>query len=330
MATSFRAFVVNKTPEVFESGIKELSVEDLPPGEVLIQVAYSGVNYKDALACIPNGAVARSYPLVPGIDLSGSVVESSDERYKPGDEVIVTSYDLGTAHHGGFSEYARVPASWVVPMPRGLNLRESMIVGTAGYTAALSIYKLELNGLTPSSGPVLVTGATGGVGSMAISMLANLGYTVAASTGKESEHAYLHGLGASEIITREEVSAESKRPLEKERWAGSIDSVGGTTLVYLARTTKTDCSIASCGVAGGSAVNTTVFPFILRGVNVLGINSATTPMELRRNLWERIATDLKPQDIDGIVQREATIEDLPEITETILKGGIRGRVLIKP
>jgi acrylyl-CoA reductase (NADPH) len=329
MTSSFRAFVVNKTPEAFETGIKELTINDLPPGQVLIRVAYSGVNFKDGLATIPNGGVARKYPLIPGIDLSGTVAESNDNRFREGDEVIVTSYDLGVAHHGGFSEYARVPADWVVPMPRGLNLREAMIVGTAGYTAALSVYKLELNGLTPAQGPVLVTGGTGGVGSLSICMLSNLGYTVAASTGKQSEHEYLKTLGASQILSREEVSSESNRPLEKERWAGSVDSVGGTTLAYLARTTITDCSIAACGVTGGGPLNTTVYPFILRGVNLLGINSATTPMELRREMWERIATDLKPRHLDLITTREATLDDVPEITATILKGGIKGRVLIK-
>ncbi len=330
MASSFRAYVVNKTPEAFEKGMKEVTLDDLPPGEVLIRVAYSGVNYKDGLATLPNGGVVRKYPLIPGIDLSGSVVESSDERFKAGDEVLVTSYDLGVSHSGGFSEYARVPAAWVVPLPRGLNLKEAMILGTAGFTAALSIHRLELNGLTPASGPVLVTGATGGVGSMSVCMLANLGYTVAVSTGKETEHEYLRNLGASEILSRAEVSAETGKPLEKERWGGSIDSVGGSTLAYLTRTTKTDCSIAACGVTGGNPLNTTVFPFILRGVSILGINTATTPMELRSGLWERLATDLKPRDLDLISTREAGLDDLPEITSTILKGGVKGRVLIKP
>jgi putative YhdH/YhfP family quinone oxidoreductase len=329
MASSFRAFVVNKTPETFETGLKELTTDDLPSGEVLIRVAYSGVNYKDGLATIPNGSVARKYPLIPGIDLAGSVVESSDNRFREGDEVIVTSYDLGVSHHGGFSEYARVPADWVVPVPRGLNLKEAMILGTAGFTAALSVYKLELNGLTPAKGPVLVTGATGGVGSMAICMLSNLGYTIAASTGKESEYDYLRSLGASEILSREAVSPADGKPLEKERWAGSVDSVGGNTLAYLTRTTKTDCGIASLGVTGGPNLTTTVFPFILRGVMLLGINSATAPMDLRRDLWQRLASDLKPRDLEGLVNREASLDDIPEVTATILKGGIRGRVLVK-
>lgn len=330
MADSFRAFVVNKTGEAFETGVKELSKADLPAGEVLIKVAYSGINYKDGLASIPNGQVVRQYPFVPGIDLAGQVVESSDKRFRENDEVIVTSYNLGVSHFGGFSEYARVPAAWVVPAPRGLNPREAMIIGTAGFTAALAVHKLELNGLTPGNGPVLITGATGGVGSNAISMFSNLGYTLAASTGKPSEHAYLHNLGATEFLSREDVTADSGKPLEKERWAGSVDSVGGATLAYLTRTTKTGGSIASVGVTGGPKVNTTVFPFILRGVNLLGIDSAMCPMDLRLNLWERLANDLKPKNLEGLVEREVSLDELPQATTEILSGKVRGRILVKP
>lgn len=329
MLESFRAFVVNKTEQDFEAGVKQLDESDLPPGEVLVRVAYSGVNYKDGLACTPDGQIVRKYPFVPGVDLSGTVVESSDSRFQEGDEIIVTSYNLGVSHYGGFSEYARVPADWVVSLPRGLNLKEAMTIGTAGFTAALSVHQLEKNGLKPGNGPVLVTGASGGVGSVAISMLANLGYTIAASTGKASEREYLNELGASEILTREEVSAESARPMEKERWTASIDSVGGATLAYLIRSTKYGGSIAACGLTGGNAVSTTVYPFILRGVNLLGIDSVTCPMELRQTLWERIGTDLKPRNMEALVYREAALEELPEITATILKGGIRGRALVK-
>lgn len=329
MPSSFRAFVVNKTDQTFEAGVKELTMTDLPAGEVLIRVAYSGVNYKDGLASIPNGQIVRTYPFVPGIDLAGTVEESSDGRFKAGDEVIVTSYALGVSHYGGFSQYARVPADWVVPMPAGLDARQAMIIGTAGFTAALAIHKLELNGLKPANGTVLVTGASGGVGSVAISMLTNLGYTVAASTGKDSEHDYLRELGATEIISRVETSAESPRPLEKERWAGAVDSVGGTTLAYLLRTTKYLGSVACCGLTGGSAVNTAVFPFILRAVNLLGIDSVACPMDLRLTLWQRIASDLKPRNLEGIVAREASLDELGEVTGAILKGTIRGRVLVK-
>jgi len=328
MSTAFRAFVVNKTENEFTARVQELTLADLPPGEVLIRVAYSGVNYKDALACIPDGKIVRSYPFVPGVDLSGVVVESHDARFHEGDEVIVTSYDLGVSHYGGFSEYARVKADWIVPLPQGLTLKEAMIFGTAGFEVALALHQLEKNGLTPQRGPMLVTGATGGVGSMAVSMLAKTGYTVAASTGKQSEHAYLQELGARNILSREEVSAESSRPLEKELWAGSVDSVGGTTLAYLIRTTKYGGSIASCGLTGGSTITTTAFPFILRGVNLLGIDSVYCPMELRRELWQRMASDLKPFTLASM-SREVTLDELPQVTASLLKGGIRGRTVVR-
>ncbi len=328
MSATFRAFVVNKTAEQFTAQVQTLTRDDLPPGEVLIHVAYSSVNYKDALACTPDGKVVRSYPFVPGIDLAGVVVESSDERFHAGDEVIATSYDLGVSHYGGFSEYARVRANWVVPLPQGLTLKEAMALGTAGFEAALAVHQLEKNGLTPERGPVLVTGATGGVGSIAVNILARLGHTVAASTGKQTEHAYLKELGASTILSREEVSAESNRPLEKELWAGSVDSVGGATLAYLIRTTKYGGSIAACGLTGGTTVNTTVFPFLLRGVNLLGIDSVFCPMGLRRELWQRLASDLKPTKLDSI-SREVTLDELPQVTASLLSGGVRGRTIVR-
>jgi len=328
MSASFRAFVVNKTAEQFTAQVQALTRDDLPSGEVLIHVAYSSVNYKDALACTPDGKVVRSYPFVPGIDLAGVVVESSDERFHAGDEVIATSYDLGVSHYGGFSEYARVRANWVVPLPQGLTLKEAMALGTAGFEAALAVHKLEKNGLTPQHAPVLVTGATGGVGSIAVNILAKLGHTVVASTGKQAEHAYLKELGASTILSREEVSAESNRPLEKELWAGSVDSVGGATLAYLIRTTKYGGSVAACGLTGGTTVNTTVFPFILRGVNLLGIDSVFCPMGLRRELWQRLASDLKPTKLDTI-SREVTLDELPQVTASLLNGGVRGRTVVR-
>ena len=328
MSTPFRAFVVNKTDDRFTAQVQQLTQADLPAGEILVRVAYSSVNYKDALACIPDGRIVRSYPFVPGIDLSGTVVESSDSRFHEGDKVIATSYDLGVSHYGGFSEYARIKADWVVPLPNGLSLKEAMAFGTAGFEAALALHQLEKMGLTPQSGPVLVTGATGGVGSMAVSMLAKRGYTIAASTGKQSEHTYLKELGANDILSREEVSAESNRPLEKERWAGSVDTVGGTTLAYLIRTTKYSGSIAACGLTGGSTVNTTVFPFILRGVNVLGIDSVFCPMDLRRELWQHMATDLKPSQLTSMIH-EVTLDDLPQVTSSLLKGSVRGRTVVK-
>ncbi len=327
MSTPFRAFVVNKTDDRFTAQVQQLTQADLPQGEVLIRVAYSSVNYKDALACTPDGKIVRSYPFVPGVDLSGTVVESSDPRFHKDTKVIATSYDLGVSHYGGFSEYARVKGDWVVSLPDGLNLKEAMAFGTAGFEAALSLYQLEKMGLAPQNGPVLVTGATGGVGSMAIGMFAKKGYTVAASTGKQSEHAYLKELGANDILSREEVSAESNRPLEKERWAGSIDTVGGATLAYLIRTTKYSGSIAACGLTGGSTLNTTVFPFILRGVNLLGIDSVFCPMELRRELWQHMATDLKPSQLTSMIH-EVTLDELPQVTASLLKGSVRGRTVV--
>jgi putative YhdH/YhfP family quinone oxidoreductase len=329
MSTAFRAFVVNKTEEGFTAGFKELTLAELPQGEVLIKVAYSSVNYKDGLASIPEGRIVRTYPFVPGVDLAGIVAESSDSRFKTGDEVLATSYELGVSHYGGYSEYARVKADWVVPLPDGLTLKEAMALGTAGFTAALAIHQLEKNGLKPQNGPVLVTGASGGVGSIGINILSALGYTVAASTGKSSEHDYLMELGASEILSREETSAESNRPLEKERWAGSLDSVGGSTLAYLIRTTKYGGSIAAFGNTGGPNLNTTVFPFILRAINLLGIESVNCPMELRSNLWRRLASNYKPGHLLDRIGNEVPFEELPQALATILKGGTRGRTIIK-
>ncbi len=329
MSTAFRAFVVNKTEEGFTAGFKELTQADLPQGEILIKVAYSSVNYKDGLASIPEGRIVRTYPFVPGVDLAGIVAESSDSRFKTGDEVLATSYELGVSHYGGYSEYARVKADWVVPLPDGLTLKEAMALGTAGFTAALAIHQLEKNGLKPQNGPVLVTGASGGVGSIGINILSALGYTVAASTGKSSEHDYLKVFGAIEIISREETSAESNRPLEKERWAGSLDSVGGSTLAYLIRTTKYGGSIAAFGNTGGPNLNTTVFPFILRAINLLGIESVNCPMELRSNLWRRLASNYKPGHLLDRIGHEVPFEELPQALATILKGGTRGRTIIK-
>ncbi len=327
MAETFRAFVVNKTSDGFTAGMQELTQADLPAGEVLVQVAYSSVNYKDGLASTPDGKVVRNYPFVPGIDLAGTVVESSDPQYKEGDEVLVTGYELGVSHYGGFSEYARVKSAWLVPLPQALTLKDAMHYGTAGFTAALSVHQLEQMGLKPANGPVLITGATGGVGSIAIGILKRRGYTVVASTGKESEHDYLKQLGADDIISRAVTSAESNRPLEKEQWAGSVDAVGGSTLAYLIRTTKYGGSIAACGNTGGVNVNTSVFPFILRGVNLLGIDSVNCPMSLRRELWEHLASDYRPTTLSSI-GHETPFAELPNALATILKGGMRGRAVI--
>jgi len=329
VAETFRALVVEKTEDTFSVSVQERRMDDLPEGDVTIRVAYSSVNYKDGLACIPNGRILTRYPMVPGIDLSGVVVDSKDPRFREGDEVLVTGYELGVSHEGGFSEMARVPGDWVVPLPKGLTLKEVMALGTAGFTAALSVHQLLAHGGTPDKGPVIVTGATGGVGSTAVAILAQLGYDVAASTGKASEEAYLRKLGAREILSREEVSAESKRALEKERWAGAVDPVGGKTTAYLLRTTKYGGSIALSGLTGGNALETTVFPFILRGVNLLGIDSVYCPMELRKSLWERLAGEWKPRHLTEDIAREVTLDTLQETLAAILRGEVRGRTVVR-
>ncbi len=319
--------MVNKTENEFTVGIKELSIDDLPAGDVTVKVAYSSVNYKDGLAAIPNGRIVSTYPFVPGIDLSGTVVSSNDSRFREGDQVIVTSYGLGVSHYGGFSQYARVPADWIVRLPEGLTLKEAMIYGTAGFTAALSIQRLEENGLRPEKGPILVTGATGGVGSLAVSMLAHKGYEVVASTGKEAEHEYLKTLGAQTIINRSELTPEDIRPLGKQRWAGAVDPVGGNTLAYLISTMQYGSSIAVSGLTGGVEVPTTVHPFILRSVNVLGIDSVNCPMDIRAQLWNRMAGDLKPQHLLE-AHKEITLQELPEALGEILQSKTRGRIVV--
>ncbi|MCM3666843.1 acryloyl-CoA reductase [Mesobacillus subterraneus] len=326
---NFKAFMVNKTEDDFSAVVKTIDLEDLPLGEVTIKVAYSSVNYKDGLASIPNGKIVRSYPFVPGIDLAGTVVRSDDSRFKEGDEVIATSYEIGVSHYGGFSEYARIPGDWIVPLPDGLTLREAMVYGTAGFTAALSVHRLEENGLTPEKGKVLVTGATGGVGSVAVAMLAKRGYHVVASTGKETEHDYLREIGAAEIISREDLVGEKVKPLDKQLWAAAVDPVGGKTLSAILSKLDYNGSAAVSGLTGGTDVATTVFPFILRGINLLGIDSVYCPMETRKILWQRMATDLKPEGLLETIQNEVTLEELPEVLSSILKGENRGRTIVK-
>jgi putative YhdH/YhfP family quinone oxidoreductase len=326
---TFRALVVNKTGTDFSLAVQNLDESELPAGDVTIRVQWSSVNYKDGLACSPTGRVVTKFPMTPGVDLAGTVVASSDSRFRTGDAVMVTGYEIGTAHPGGFAELARVPGDWVMPIPAGLTAKEAMALGTAGLTSALSIEQLERMGLRPENGPVLVTGATGGVGSTAVAMLAALGYTVAASTGKESEHAFLRGLGATEILSRAEVSAESARPIEKERWAGAIDPVGGSTTAYLLRTTQCGGSIALSGLTGGTAVSTSVFPFILRGVNLLGIDSVFAPMDARQRAWNRLATDLKPAGLLDSIAVETDLDGVPRVAAEILDGKIRGRTLVR-
>jgi acrylyl-CoA reductase (NADPH) len=329
MDKSFKALMVNKTDEDFTVHIKDLTLDDLPEGDVLIKVAYSSVNYKDGLASIPNGKIVRSYPFIPGIDLAGVVVDSQDPRFKEGDEVIATSYEIGVSHYGGFSEYARIPADWIVPLPEGLSLKEAMVYGTAGFTAALSVHRLEENGLTPQKGKVLVTGATGGVGSMAVSILVKRGYDVVASTGKKAEHSFLKELGAKEVLTRDEVTEEKIKTLDKQLWAGAVDPVGGKTLASILSKTAYNGSVAVSGLTGGTDVPTTVFPFILRGINLLGIDSVYCPMETRKTIWKRMATDFKPDRLEMIINKEVSLEELPGSLSSILQGEARGRTIVR-
>lgn len=327
--STFDALVVNKQDEQFSVEVQKLTFEDLPEGEVLIEVKYSGINYKDSLATIPNGNIVKTYPFVPGIDLAGVVVSSEDPRFKEGDEVIATSYEIGVTHFGGYSQFARIPSKWVVPLPEGLTLRDAMIFGTAGFTAALSVQRLEDNGISPDKGKVLVTGATGGVGSIAVALLAKLGYEVEASTGKLSEQDYLKELGASSIVSREEVLDGKIRALGKQKWAAAVDPVGGEPLAALLSQIQYGGSVAVSGLTAGTNVPTTVFPFILRGVNLLGIDSVYCDMESRLKVWKRIADISKLLNLEQFVQQEVTLQQLPEVLPTLLKAQARGRILVK-
>jgi putative YhdH/YhfP family quinone oxidoreductase len=324
----FRVFVAEKVDDRVTREVRDLGPSNLPAGEVEVRVAWSSVNYKDALATIPNGKVARISPLIPGIDLAGTVVHSDDPSIRVGAEVIAHGYELGVSRHGGFAEYARVPAGWVVPLPAGLTTREAMAVGTAGFTAALSVVRLEAHGLTPDDGPVLVTGASGGVGRSAVAILAERGYECWAATGKTQAHAGLIDLGAAGILSREEVTAESTRPLESERWAGAIDSVGAATLPYILRTLRWGGAVAASGNTSGAPFATTVFPFILRGVALLGIDSAQLPIDERRRLWDRIAEDLRPRGL-GDALTEVGLDGLESALDAILAGRAMGRWIVR-
>ncbi|MDM5200366.1 acryloyl-CoA reductase [Fictibacillus enclensis] len=326
---SFQAIVLEKNNDQVDITKKELSLEDLLEGEVTIRVAYSSVNYKDGLAAQNKSSIVTNYPMIPGIDLSGTVSHSSSPDFQEGDEVLVTGYKLGVSHFGGYSEYARVPAEWVVPLPEGLTLKDAMLYGTAGFTAALSVHRLQEHGITPESGSVIVTGATGGVGSQAVAMLSNLGYRVTASTGKESEHSYLKDLGASDIIERDEVVKKDNRPLYSQRWAAAVDPVGGKTLEFLLSSIQYGGSVAVSGLTGGTDVHTTVHPFILRGINLLGIDSVFCPATVRNTIWNRIATDLKTEHAGEKMGQEVTLDELPDILRATVEGNNKGRVIVK-
>lgn len=326
--TSFKAFRVFDKDGRADGRVVSATLEELSAGDVVIKTACSSVNYKDALAATGAGKIIRRYPLIAGIDVAGTVMSSTDPHWRAGQHVLVTGYDLGVAHDGGFAEIVRVPGAWVVAVPEGLTPRDAMAIGTAGFTAALSIDDMERNGLAPGQGPVLVTGATGGVGSLAIQLLAARGYEVTALTGKDGEHDFLRSLGASEVLSRHTVQMGTK-PLEKPLWAGAVDAVGGETLAWLTRTMMYNGSIANSGLTAGTEFCATVLPFILRGVKLLGIDSVMCPAARRADLWRRLATDLRPGALQTTT-REIGFDDLPAAFQTLLKGEARGRFVVRP
>ena len=327
----FRALVADKDGDDVRRSLTDLTPADLPDGEVTIRVGWSSVNYKDALAVSPKGRVAKGYPLVPGIDLAGEVIDGDGDGVSAGDQVIVHGYDLGVGHHGGYAEVARVPAEWVVPLPDGLSARDAMALGTAGFTAALSVVRLERHGLSPDSarGPVLVLGASGGVGSIAVGILAARGYEVHAATGKAEEADFLRALGASEILSRDDASGEAQGPLEKQRWAGVVDPVGGAATAFALRTTRYGGAVAASGLTGGTDLRTTIFPFILRAVSLLGIDSVATPMEERREVWNRLADDLRPNGLEDRITREISLDEVDPLLDEVLAGKARGRTVVR-
>jgi acrylyl-CoA reductase (NADPH) len=323
----FRAYRIREVEKKVVARFEELAIDELDAGEVVVRVAYSSVNFKDALAATGAGKIIRRFPCIGGIDLSGTVTESSDARFRRGDAVICTSYDLGVAHDGGYAEYARVPAEWVVPMPKGLSLFEAMALGTAGYTAGLAVLRMELNGLKPGNGPVVVSGATGGVGSIAIDLLSGLGYEVVALTGKESEVDYLKRIGAKEVMLRKNLDLAKIKPLDRAMWAGAVDNLGGEVLAWMASTMMQNGAIASIGLAASMSLNTTVAPFILRGVSLLGIDSGATPMPLRQEVWTRLAGAMRPRHLEAMT-RTLPFDELPQAFDALLKGAAKGRIVV--
>lgn len=324
---TFRALLVEKTEQGFTRRVVERNVSDLPDGDVLIDVHYSSLNYKDALSATGNPGVTRKFPHTPGIDAAGVVLESTSDEFSAGDEVIVIGYDLGMNTPGGFGQRIRVPAGWVVARPEGLTLHEAMVIGTAGFTAALCVDKLEHAGMTPESGPVLVTGATGGVGSVAVLLLSRLGYTVAAVTGKADQHEFLRSLGASEFLSREEARQGGERPLLKERWGGVVDTVGGETLFNAVKSLRYGCSLAACGLVESPQIPATVFPFILRNVNLLGVDSVELPRPRKAEIWQKLAGPWKLDGLDALEQR-LTLDTLSEAIDRILAGAMVGRGVV--
>lgn len=326
MADTFRAIVANKTDAGYASAIENITIDQLSEGDVIVDVAYSTLNYKDGLAVTGKGKICESFPMVCGIDLSGTVAESASADFKPGDKVVVNGYGLSQNHSGGYAEKARVRSGMLVKLPDGMDLKNAMAIGTAGYTAMLCVLALESHGVAPGSGEVLVTGAAGGVGSVAISILAKLGYTVVASTGRESTHAYLKDLGAAECIDRNTLS-EAGKPFQRPRWAGVVDTVGSNTLANALAQTKYGGTVAACGLAGGPDLPTTVLPFILRGVTLAGIDSVEAPMAARTEAWARLAVDL-PMDKLSAMSETIPLAKVIDVAPEILKGQVKGRVIV--
>ena len=325
---SFRAFRIDQQDGNLVAEFARLKVDDLSEGEVIVKVSHSTINYKDALAATGAGRILRTFPLVGGIDLAGTVVSSDDDRFAAGDAVLVNGCGLSETRDGGYAEYARLSAESIVPIPAGMDAQQAMQLGTAGYTAALAIHRMEQNGQLPENGPVVVTGATGGVGSVAIDMLAARGYEAVAVTGKAEQVDYLKSIGASRVLLRDEIDL-GKRPMEKAQWAGAIDNLGGDYLTWLTRTMKYAGNIASIGLAASHELNTTVLPFILRGVCLLGINSVDTPRDLRLQVWERIGTDLKPQHLDVIASQIIGFNELPGAFQAYIDGTVTGRIVVE-
>ena len=328
MTDTFKAFRIHEIDKRIVAKFEQLTLDDLAPGDVVVRVMYSDINYKDALAATGAGKILRKYPLVGGIDLAGIVESSADARCRKGDHVLVTGCGLSEVHDGGYAEFARLNGEWVIPMPEGLGTFKAMALGTAGFTAALAIHRMEHNGQNPSKGPVVVTGATGGVGSIAIDMLATRGYEVVAVTGKSDSVDYLKSLGATQVLLRKDIDY-GKRPLEAARFGGAIDNVGGDMLTWLTRTVDTWGNIASIGLAGSAELHTTVMPFILRGVNLLGINSSATLRDTRLVVWNRIATDLKPRHLDRIAAHTIEFDALPQAFAAYLEGTVVGRTVVR-
>ena len=328
-SSTFPAFVFTNDPDNSHRSVEQVSLDQIAPDGVLIEVEWSSVNFKDGLASTTSGKISRLKPMIPGIDIAGTVVDTAGSDFVVGQKVIAHGYDIGVARHGGYAQFVRVPAEWIMKLPDGLTAREAMVVGTGGFTSALSIVALEKWGLTPADGPVLVTGATGGVGSMAVSMLAGRGYEVVASSGKSSANEFLLGLGASRVIDRTELSADDPRPLQTTTYAAAVDCVGGNTLANVLKRLNYGSAVAASGLTGGTAIPTSVMPFILRGVALLGIDSVQTPMDVRRNVWGRIASDLKPAGLESI-GHSIGLNDLDRVLTAILAGEVSGRYVVSP